>query len=517
MKKVLSVLLALIMLFSFAGCGHVHEYRSEMTLAPNCGRQGVLTYVCEKCGDTYTEVLPATGAHNYTAETEKEATCKDAGVKKYTCTVCGSSYTEVIPKTSEHKLREEIAKEPTCGDPGLKTVTCVICGESHTYDIPATGRHTYDVTVTKEATGASAGEKKYTCTVCGKTYTEEYYLSRLTSEQIYAMGEKSVAEILVYDGDGFPKSLGTGFLIDGSGVLVTNYHVIDEACSISVSFGDKVFDVTDVLAYDKNLDLALLKIPASGLTPLTLNPSPLAGGAAVYAIGSSEGYTLSFSSGTVASPSRIFDDVHYIQHNAAISHGNSGGPLLNEYGEVVGINTSTDPEGQNLNFAIAVSELDRLSKDNPLTMEEFYLAEGPYLRYDIEEYYEVEEIEYNDTNDTAQRINVNGMTVVGAVDGEYDYDTFVITLRPDETLSAVMFPHYRDDAEGMVCGVWDYYDDPLDYGEVIEQDGILYNVLDFNNGTPYDLTVYYCIFYRSDYQFKDTVGDYRVTFSVGMA
>ncbi len=75
MKRPLSALLAvLILVMAFSGCGHVHEYKSEITLSPNCGRQGVITYYCEGCGDSYTEVLPATGAHNPTAEIETEAT-----------------------------------------------------------------------------------------------------------------------------------------------------------------------------------------------------------------------------------------------------------------------------------------------------------------------------------------------------------------------------------------------------------------------------------------------------------
>ncbi len=246
--------------------------------------------------------------------------------------------------------------------------TCKSCG--HT--VGTSKRHDFSETVIQYATQGSSGTKKYKCKICDYYYTESYSLEKLTAEQIYAIGEKSVGEIITYDKDGDGLSLGTGFVISSDGNIVTNYHVIDEAYSAKITIGSSTYNVSKVLAYDVDIDLAVIKINASNLKPVKIQKNYVVGGMQVYAIGSSEGYTLSFSSGVVASPERIFDGVKYIQHNASISHGNSGGPLFNAYGEVVGINTATDMSGQNLNFAISCTEFDNLNYDNPLTLSELY-------------------------------------------------------------------------------------------------------------------------------------------------
>jgi hypothetical protein len=198
---------------------------------------------------------------------------------------------------------------------------------------------------------------------------------KYTSEQIYAMAEKSVGEITTYNQRGDGEALGSCFAISQDGRFVTNYHVIDGAYSAEIAVNGTTYDVSSVLAYDKDLDLAVLKVNGRGFSSVVIEKKNINGGETVYAVGSSEGYTLSFSTGVIASPDRVIDGVHYIQHEAAISHGNSGGPLYNEYGKVIGINTMTNIEGQNLNFAVACSELDKLSYGQTLTLAEFYEKE----------------------------------------------------------------------------------------------------------------------------------------------
>ena len=189
------------------------------------------------------------------------------------------------------------------------------------------------------------------------------------------MAERCVGEIIIYNKSGTAISLGTVFVYSSDGKLLTNYHVIDGAYSAKVTLNGKTYNVSSVLAYDKDIDLAVIKINASGLYAPIIQTDGIKGGAKVYAVGSSEGYTLSFSTGVIASPSRTFSGVEYIQHEAAISHGNSGGPLFNEYGEVIGINTLTDIEGQNLNFAISCKEIGNLVFGTSLTMQQFYEKE----------------------------------------------------------------------------------------------------------------------------------------------
>lgn len=181
-----------------------------------------------------------------------------------------------------------------------------------------------------------------------------------TATEIYNQAVQYVGEIVTYDRGGDELGLGTGFVISTDGKIVTNYHVIEDAHSADITINDKKYKIVSVLAYDVNLDLAVLKINATDLTAATISKNSVDVGSTVYAIGSSRGMTNSYSQGIVSYANRVTDGVTYIQHDASITHGNSGGPLLNAYGEVIGINTGGLSNSQNLNFAIVASELDKL-------------------------------------------------------------------------------------------------------------------------------------------------------------
>ena len=153
---------------------HVHtEIRG--TVAATCTAGGYTgdTY-CTDCGvkiKTGT-ATPALG-HNYTSNVTTEPTTEKEGVRTYTCERCGDSYTESIPKlpeeTHEHSYSGSVTKEPTCTDTGVRTYTCS-CGDSYTETIPALGHH-YVSSVTKEPTTSSEGVMTYTCDRCGHSYT----------------------------------------------------------------------------------------------------------------------------------------------------------------------------------------------------------------------------------------------------------------------------------------------------------------------------------------------------------
>ncbi|MBQ9784432.1 MAG: trypsin-like peptidase domain-containing protein [Clostridia bacterium] len=240
--------------------------------------------------------------------------------------------------------------------------------------------HVWEEEIITPATSVQKGSKRQTCTKCDATQTVDYDAPVLTSEEVYDLAEKSVGEITIYNKNGTEISVGTVFAISEDGRLLTNYHVIEDGYSAKVKIDATEYTVSQILAYDMDIDLAVLKINAYDLTPVKLMKEGVKGGATVYAVGSSEGYTLSFSTGVVASPNREIDNVQYIQHEAAISHGNSGGPLFNAYGEVIGINTLSNIEGQNLNFAISVKELDNLTYGTALTFAEYYDKECDPLK-----------------------------------------------------------------------------------------------------------------------------------------
>ncbi len=202
----------------------------------------------------------------------------------------------------------------------------------------------------------------------------------MTPEQIYEYASAATVEITAI-GDGF-ISTGTGFFCDSDAYLITNYHVIDGASEayITISDGGR-YDITGYLGYDESLDIALLETTYSPKTILSSCSETIHTGEAVYTIGSSEGLTASFSSGIVSMSNRVLDGQSFIQITAQISHGNSGGPVLNSAGEVIGISTATIESGQNLNFAIPIYQIKDVSIDTPQS-----LADAETVRHFDEAY-----------------------------------------------------------------------------------------------------------------------------------
>ena len=148
-----------------------HSYTSEVTKQPTCTEEGVRTYTCSACGDSYTEDIEANG-HTIVIDEAVEPTCTDTGLTEGKhCFVCGEILVkqEVVPIT-EHSYTSEVTKQPTCSQTGERTYTCSACGDSYTASIAALG-HQYRVTSRKEATCTQAGEVVYTCTRCGDGYT----------------------------------------------------------------------------------------------------------------------------------------------------------------------------------------------------------------------------------------------------------------------------------------------------------------------------------------------------------
>ena len=156
------------------------------------------------------------------------------------------------------------------------------------------------------------------------------------------------------------RSLGSGFIIDKDGYIVTNNHVVENAEKIKVKLKDgKEFDA-EIIGRDPNTDLALIKIsPENNLPALMLgNSNELKVGQWVVAIGSPFGLEHTVTAGIVSAKGRVigsgpYDD--FIQTDASINPGNSGGPLINMDGEVVGINTAIIAGGQGIGFAIPVN------------------------------------------------------------------------------------------------------------------------------------------------------------------
>ena len=155
--------------------------------------------------------------------------------------------------------------------------------------------------------------------------------------------------------------LGSGFVIDKAGHILTNYHVVTNASRVEVSFSNDERLPARVIGRDPSTDTAVLQVRAlpRALTPLELGDSDLVNvGDAVVAIGNPLGEDRSITSGIVSAlqrsivaPNGAAID-HVIQTDAALNHGNSGGPLLNARGEVVGVNSQIETAGSSGNIGI---------------------------------------------------------------------------------------------------------------------------------------------------------------------
>ena len=180
----------------------------------------------------------------------------------------------------------------------------------------------------------------------------------LSVNEIYERASSGVVQITSTSGSiggaSTQPALGSGFVVDKAGHIVTNYHVIQGADEIRVSFSNRDTVEAQLVGSDPSTDLAVLQVDtnASALTPLPLGDSDkVEVGDPVVAIGNPFGLDRTATSGIVSAlqrlitaPNRYTID-HVIQTDAPINHGNSGGPLLNSRGQVIGVNTQIETGG----------------------------------------------------------------------------------------------------------------------------------------------------------------------------
>ena len=179
---------------------------------------------------------------------------------------------------------------------------------------------------------------------------------------------KSTAKIVCYDKSGNALSQGSGFIVSSSGEIATNYHVIENATSIEVTFPEKqtVYMASQISKKSEQFDLAIIKITGD-FNPIPLSPKDdFQIGKEIYSIGSPQGLSGTTSSGIISSR-REDEGKNYLQITTPVSAGSSGGPVINTDGEVIAIVAGQSPLGQNLNFAIPVSYLkDLMEQQNQI-------------------------------------------------------------------------------------------------------------------------------------------------------
>ncbi len=166
-------------------------------------------------------------------------------------------------------------------------------------------------------------------------------------------------------GEEIPRGIGSGFILSGDGYVMTNAHVVENATTIYVTLTDKREFKGKLIGADKRTDLALVKIEATGLPRIAIGDSKaIRVGQWVLAIGSPFGLDNTVTAGIVSAKSRETGDaLPFIQTDVAVNPGNSGGPLINMRGEVVGINSqilSGSGGSIGISFAIPVDDAMRI-------------------------------------------------------------------------------------------------------------------------------------------------------------
>lgn len=222
--------------------------------------------------------------------------------------------------------------------------------------------------------------------------------SSMTDAENYASNVNSVASINtsgtstnVFGQNVEEASAGTGFIITKDGYIATNYHVVSDASSVKVTLYNGKSYTAKIVGDDEDYDIAVLKINATNLKPVTLgNSDKVNVGDHVLAIGNPLGeLTFSMSGGMVSCVNRAINvngtPFNMIQTDASINSGNSGGPLLNEYGEVIGIvsakyssssSSSSNTSIEGLGFAIPINDVAAMIQD---IMTNGYVTNKPYL------------------------------------------------------------------------------------------------------------------------------------------
>lgn len=205
--------------------------------------------------------------------------------------------------------------------------------------------------------------------------------TRLHSNERSLQGQQIAPEDLLryfFEGPGQPRprlqerrqpSHGSGFFIDSSGYILTNAHVVNGSDEIIVSTTDQTEYVAELIGMDEHTDIALLKIKKEGLPAATIGDSDkIEVGNWVLAIGSPYGFDYTATKGIISAVSRSLPDgtyVPFIQTDAAVNPGNSGGPLFNLDGEVIGINSqiySRTGAFNGLAFAVPINTAMRVAE-----------------------------------------------------------------------------------------------------------------------------------------------------------
>lgn len=219
--------------------------------------------------------------------------------------------------------------------------------------------------------------KKYLLLLVTATVMCDSFAQTLDAEQIYKKVNDAVVQVYAYGSNSKILTQGSGVVLNDKGWIVTNYHVYNGSDKLIVKHNDKIVEFTDVIGVDADKDILILKIADNTFPYVVIGNSDLLNvGQKIYAIGSPEGFENTITEGII-SGLRSYEahTQNYIQISAPISHGSSGGAVVNAKGELIGISALSSKEGQNLNFAIPVNEVLKVYKKGGVNKSDLSAAD----------------------------------------------------------------------------------------------------------------------------------------------
>jgi Trypsin-like serine proteases, typically periplasmic, contain C-terminal PDZ domain len=195
-------------------------------------------------------------------------------------------------------------------------------------------------------------------------------LASAFSVSVFAIGfdaeEKYNAIFVIYSGN----SLGSGFAI-GENCIISNAHVIGDQNNIKLTSYDRKNYTAHILAFDKAKDIAVLQVDQASFPYLTVaDDQKTKIGSDVYAIGAPDSMTYTLTKGILSAKNRTIGSNQYLQLDAPVNSGNSGGPLLNESGEVIGVNTLKLGNTEGIGLAIPMTTVRNFLKSSGIKLNE---------------------------------------------------------------------------------------------------------------------------------------------------
>ena len=232
---------------------------------------------------------------------------------------------------------------------------CSICSCAHKsgHNKNKQQQHNYTSQHSSERAETRGGERNISVSVVNNRGDK----NKLDGSQIFAKYNRAV--FMVFTSDGYNTYQGSGFFINQYGLAVSNYHVFKGTGigkeAIKLSGSDNIYKVVEVIQSSESEDFIVFRVDVSNTDFIPVAKFKPNVGEKVYAIGSPRGLENTFSSGEVSQ----WRDKNLMQISALIDHGSSGGALINEYGEVVGITSGSFADGSqaNLNYAWSIDAI----------------------------------------------------------------------------------------------------------------------------------------------------------------